>query len=129
MPVAGVKIDVSQDGNLVGSGLSDEDGTWLVLVPGAGVYAVHLDETTLPEGVGLAEGTRATLSDVEVTEGKEKVVLVASSSPPLFTAMMTMTMRATAATAIHGNHFFRLSSIECLQIDFMYRLYLCGRAE
>lgn len=77
LPVAGVTIDVSQDGNVVGSGVSGDDGTWLVLVPGAGTYAVQLDETTLPEGVGLADGARSTLSDVEVTEGKEKVVLFA----------------------------------------------------
>lgn len=75
LPVAGVKINVSQDGNLIGSDSSGEDGAWLVPVVGPGLYTIELDGSTLPDGVRLAEGARSTLPDVEVTGGKEKVVL------------------------------------------------------
>jgi branched-chain amino acid transport system permease protein len=75
VPVADVTIDVTQDGTLVGSAVSNDDGTWLVPVPGPGTYGVDLIEETLPDGVSLSEGGRSILADVEVTEGKEKVVL------------------------------------------------------
>jgi branched-chain amino acid transport system permease protein len=74
-PISGVTIDVTQGGTLIGSDVSGNDGTWLVAVPGAGTYSVELDASTLPSDVSPAEGSRLVLPDVEVTEGKEKVVL------------------------------------------------------
>ncbi len=54
-PVAGVTISVyTEDGQLVGSAATDEDGYWTVPVPRAGVYRVELDESTLPDGVVVA---------------------------------------------------------------------------
>ncbi len=40
----------------MGSAATDEDGYWTVPVPRAGVYRVELDETTLPDGVVVANG-------------------------------------------------------------------------
>ncbi len=51
-PVAGVSMIVSQDASEIGTGVSDEDGNWVVTVPSAGVYQVALDQGTLPDGVG-----------------------------------------------------------------------------
>jgi neutral amino acid transport system permease protein len=56
-PVAGVTINVyTEDGDLVGSAESAEDGSWSVPVPGSGDYRIELDENTLPSGVVVATG-------------------------------------------------------------------------
>jgi len=74
-PVAGVTIIVSQDGNAIGSSVSDETGDWSVSVPAAGIYQVEIDLATLPEGVSLTDPDRQTLPEVEVRESRSKVVL------------------------------------------------------
>ena len=73
--MSGVVIDVSQDGIPVGTATSANDGTWLVPVPGPGIYEVQLDTTTLPGGVELTDPDRDTLPEIEVLEGKSKTVL------------------------------------------------------
>lgn len=56
-PVRGVTISVyTEDGQLVGSAETDEDGYWMVPVPRSATYRVELDESTLPEGVVAATG-------------------------------------------------------------------------
>lgn len=53
-PAAGVTIVVTDaDGNEVGSAATDEEGIFLLELPGPGRYTLTLDETTLPEGVAL----------------------------------------------------------------------------
>ncbi len=74
-PVPDVTIDVTLDGQPIGSAVSAEDGTWLVPVPGAGTYQVELDVSTLPEGVDLTDPERVILPAVEVGEGQEKTVI------------------------------------------------------
>jgi branched-chain amino acid transport system permease protein len=73
--VAGVTIVVAQDGTDIGSAVSDEAGEWLVAVPGAGVYQVTLDESTLPDGVAPTDPDATTLPEVAVREGQQKTVL------------------------------------------------------
>ncbi|MEA2009303.1 MAG: hypothetical protein U9N78_01205, partial [Actinomycetota bacterium] len=55
LPVAGATVTVSQDGNEIGAGESGADGKWEVSVPGAGIYQVRLETSTLPEGVALTD--------------------------------------------------------------------------
>jgi neutral amino acid transport system permease protein len=56
-PVVGAVVYVyNEDGDLVGSAESDEDGNWLVPVPGSASYRVVLDESTLPDGLVGATG-------------------------------------------------------------------------
>ncbi|QSB17341.1 branched-chain amino acid ABC transporter permease [Natronosporangium hydrolyticum] len=56
-PVAGVTITVyTEDGDLVVSAETDEDGYWVVPVPESATYLVELDESTLPDGVALTSG-------------------------------------------------------------------------
>jgi branched-chain amino acid transport system permease protein len=73
-PVEGVAIIVEQDGAVVGTAESAEDGTWEISVPGAGVYAVSLDIASLPEGVAPTDPSRMTLPDVAVRDGQNKTV-------------------------------------------------------
>lgn len=50
VPVEGVVITVTQDGNEVGSATTDAEGNWTVPVPAPGDYDVALDASTLPPG-------------------------------------------------------------------------------
>ncbi len=75
IPTAGVTIIVRQEGSEIGRGESDSEGSWEIPVPGAGVYQVTLDTTTLPDGVGLTNPDAAELPDVNVREGQAKKVI------------------------------------------------------
>jgi branched-chain amino acid transport system permease protein len=74
-PVPGVSMIVSQDGSEIGSGVSDEDGNWVVAVPTAGVYQVALDQGTLPDGVALTDPEASELPNVVVKEGQPTTVI------------------------------------------------------
>ena len=53
-PVAGVSITVvDADGNEVGTAVTDAEGTALIVVPERADYVVRLDESTLPDDLGL----------------------------------------------------------------------------
>lgn len=54
-PLAGVRITATGDAGTVET-TSADDGRWQIEVPAKGTYAVELDESTLPEGVSLADG-------------------------------------------------------------------------
>lgn len=73
--VEGVTITVSQDGNEVGSAVSDAEGRWEIALPGPGSYRITLDVATLPEGVALTDPERAELSDVNVLGGQRRSVI------------------------------------------------------
>lgn len=55
----GVSLTVfTEDGEVVGTAVTDDDGIFLLPVAGAGVYVVELDPSTLPEGVVLKSPDR-----------------------------------------------------------------------
>lgn len=57
-PVADVTISVyAEDGTPVASGETDRDGYWSVSVPESATYRVELDESTLPAGLTVVNGT------------------------------------------------------------------------
>jgi branched-chain amino acid transport system permease protein len=74
-PVAGVTLEVRRDGGAIGSGVSGDDGTWDVPVPGEGVYEVRLDTSTLPDGVALTDPEKDVITDVKVRVGQAKKVI------------------------------------------------------
>ena len=56
----GVEITVSQDGEEIATGATDEVGFFLIELPESGTYQVTLDESTLPDGIALTdEGSEA----------------------------------------------------------------------
>lgn len=71
----GVQLTVRLGGDEVGTAVSDAEGDWEIPVPGPGLYDVELDQSSLPEGVGLTDPDRSVLTDVEVLEGRSKTVL------------------------------------------------------
>lgn len=80
-PVEGVTINVATaDGQPAGAAASDADGRWRVDLPGPGEYTVSIDEGTLPEGVGLRDPERQSIT-VQVFEGNPRAVLFALGTP------------------------------------------------
>ena len=68
--VEGVTMTVfDETDSEVGSSVTDVDGNWRVVLPGAGSYRVVLAEETLPEGVPLRNEGRNELPAVQVDEG------------------------------------------------------------
>nr|WP_083706427.1 MULTISPECIES: branched-chain amino acid ABC transporter permease [Arthrobacter] len=54
-PLEGVKI-TAKSGDFTGEATSGANGSWRIGVPTQGTYEIELDESTLPEGITLAEG-------------------------------------------------------------------------
>jgi branched-chain amino acid transport system permease protein len=54
-PIPGVTI-TARNGDFVGTTRSAANGSWSIGVPTQGTYEVELDESTLPEGIKLADG-------------------------------------------------------------------------
>ncbi|MET4589983.1 branched-chain amino acid ABC transporter permease [Arthrobacter sp. 754] len=54
-PIANVKI-TAKSGDFEGSATSGANGAWNIGVPVQGTYEIELDESTLPEGIKLADG-------------------------------------------------------------------------
>jgi branched-chain amino acid transport system permease protein len=54
-PIEGVKITAT-NADFTGTATSGANGSWRIAVPAQGTYEVELDESTLPEGIQLAEG-------------------------------------------------------------------------
>ncbi len=69
----GVEITVSQGGEEVATGTTDEGGFFVVALPGNGTYQVTLDTETLPKGFELTDEGRATLNNVKVNLGDQQV--------------------------------------------------------
>jgi len=56
-PVAGVRLVVeNESGEVVGEGVTDENGNYRIGIPEPGTYVVRIDEENLPEGLGVDEG-------------------------------------------------------------------------
>lgn len=70
----GVSITVTQDGEEVGEGVTDDGGVFVVEVPGNGTYGVSLDTETLPDGFSLTSESGATLESVRVNLGDQQAV-------------------------------------------------------
>lgn len=76
-PVEGAEIEVLLGEDPVGTGTSDAEGEWRIVVPEPGTYRVRLDPESLPEGVSLRDPERVELDAVRVLEGRDKRVVFA----------------------------------------------------
>ncbi|MEQ1700231.1 MAG: branched-chain amino acid ABC transporter permease [Ilumatobacteraceae bacterium] len=67
-PVEGVSVTVTDPtGAVVGEGVTDAKGVAKITVPSAGEFIVTIDTSTLPDGMGIAEGENS--RTVNVTDG------------------------------------------------------------
>lgn len=58
VPLPGIGATVTDaDGNVIGEGVTDESGVFVVVLPARADYTVTLDESTLPEGKALTAQT------------------------------------------------------------------------
>lgn len=69
----GVDVTVSQDGQEVGTATTEDDGVFVIEIPGNGVYQVSLDPETLPDEFSLTDEDRASLGSVRVNLGDQQV--------------------------------------------------------
>ncbi len=76
----GVNVTVTDDaGNVVGEAATDIEGTFVVELPGPGVYSVLIDEETLPEGIALRNPERNPAS-VNVEAGQTGRTIFATTT-------------------------------------------------
>lgn len=113
---AGVTIAVvDQSGANVGQAATNSEGQWSVVVPGAGTYTVTLDESTLPEGMGLREGYDAT-SEVTVAQGASRAVVFAVGEAPKGTPFG----ERAAQTVFNGLKFGLIIAMSAIGLSLIY---------
>jgi len=117
VPVEGVGVTVSQDGQEVGNASSDGAGAWEVPLPGSGLYVVTLDVSTLPEGVTLTDPTKVELPDVEVLTGQQKKVVFPLGEGTLVTPS---TYRRVAALFVAGLKLGAIIALSAVGLSLVY---------
>jgi neutral amino acid transport system permease protein len=75
-PIPDVELVAKKGDRKVGEAVTDEEGSWEIMLPGPGTYTVTLDTDTLPKGVGLRDPDKDTL-EVEIEEGRAKGLIFA----------------------------------------------------
>ena len=113
---AGVRIAaVDQSGTSIGQAVTNAEGQWSVAVPGAGTYAVTLDESTLPEGMGLREGYDSTIQ-VTVAQGASRAVVFAVGEAPKGTPFG----ERAAQTVFNGLKFGLIIAMSAIGLSLIY---------
>ena len=113
---AGVSIAVvDQSGTSIGQTVTNAEGQWSVAVPGPGTYTVTLDESTLPEGMGLREGFDSTMQ-VTVTQGASRAVVFAVGEAPKGTPFG----ERAAQTLFNGLKFGLIIAMSAIGLSLIY---------
>ncbi len=113
---AGVSIAVvDQSGTSIGQTVTNAEGQWSVAVPGSGTYTVTLDESTLPEGMGLREGFDSTMQ-VTVTQGASRAVVFAVGEAPKGTPFG----ERAAQTLFNGLKFGLIIAMSAIGLSLIY---------
>ncbi|MCY4037080.1 MAG: branched-chain amino acid ABC transporter permease [bacterium] len=113
---AGVEITVADEsGTRVGRALTDAEGRWSVPVPGAGTYRVTIDESTLPDGIGLRQGYEAT-AEATVADGASRAVVFAVGEAPKGTPFG----ERAAQTVFNGLKFGLIIAMSALGLSLIY---------
>lgn len=113
---AGVDIIVAdQSGTRIGQTVTDAEGQWSVVVPGADTYRVTLDESTLPDGIGLREGFESTV-EAAVTEGASRAVVFAVGDAPKGTPFG----ERAAQTVFNGLKFGLIIAMSAIGLSLIY---------
>ena len=113
---AGVEITVAdQSGTRIGRAVTDSEGRWSVMVPGAGTYRVTLDEGTLPDGIGLREGFESTV-EAAVTVGASRAVVFAVGEAPRGTPFG----ERAAQTVFNGLKFGLIIAMSAIGLSLIY---------
>ena len=113
---AGVEITVAdQSGASIGRAVTDSQGQWSVAVPVAGTYRVSLDQSTLPDGIGLREGFES-IVEVAVLEGASRAVVFAVGEAPKGTPFGDR----AAQTVFNGLKFGLIIAMSAIGLSLIY---------
>jgi neutral amino acid transport system permease protein len=100
VPAIGVEFEVSQDGEVLGSDVTDDEGVFRFAVPGPGRYEVDLAEETLPEGVRV-RGDR-TAAFVNVNAGQIATALFSLETGETVVAGGSINLRRVLQLTVDG---------------------------
>jgi neutral amino acid transport system permease protein len=116
-PVEGVTINVAtEDGQEVGTAVTDASGVWSVPVPEPGRYSVSIDVDTLPEGAALQNPDRATLTPT-VRPGQHQTVVFAIGERA---ALTTSRLDRLSNLAAEGVKFGLMIALAALGLSMVY---------
>jgi len=118
-PVEGVVMEVTSDGDEIGTGISDADGVAAVEVPGAGQYDVTLDASSFPDGITLAEDAPTELSPRVQASGDRSVIfrLVADGES---TATATSGVERFASLLASGIRFGLVIALAAVGLSLIF---------
>jgi neutral amino acid transport system permease protein len=116
-PVEGVTINVAtEDGQEVGTAVTDASGVWSVPVPEPGRYSVSIDVDTLPEGAALQNPDRATLTPT-VRPGQHQTVVFAIGERA---ALTTSRLDRLSNLAAEGVKFGLMIALAALGLSMVF---------
>jgi len=115
-PIAGVTITVVGEG-FEGSTTSAEDGTWAIPVPAQGDYVVSIDLTTLPEGVGLTDPEKVSVTTVVKPPTSNRIIIF-----PLGQSLVQTTTiwEQGAQLTVSGIQFGLMIALGALGLSLIY---------
>ena len=115
-PIAGVTITVVGEG-FEGSTTSAEDGTWAIPVPVQGDYVVSIDLTTLPEGVGLTDPEKVSVTTVVKPPTSNRIIIF-----PLGQSLVQTTTiwEQGAQLTVSGIQFGLMIALGALGLSLIY---------
>jgi neutral amino acid transport system permease protein len=114
--VEGVEIDVSLDGEAIGTGVSDADGEWSVDLPGPGTYEVTINVDTLPGDVDLRNPDRTTL-ELRVGQGATSTALFALGEREDVGSIM---LQRLAQSTVNGLKFGLIIAMTAIGLSLIF---------
>ncbi len=118
IPLAGVAITVTGEGGFSESVTTGDDGKWVVLVPGQGSYEVTIDTETLPDGVGLTDATKSTITTNVVPPNVRRTVIFALGEST--SSGGTSKWEQAAQLTVEGIRFGLLIALGALGLSLIY---------
>ncbi len=118
VPIAGVTITVTSPEGFTESVTTGADGKWVIPVPGQGTYTVTIDTETLPDGVGLTEADKVTITTNVVPPNVRRVVIFPLGEST--SSGGTSTWEQAAQLTVEGFRFGLLIALGALGLSLIY---------
>jgi branched-chain amino acid transport system permease protein len=116
IPIAGVVINATGDG-FEGTATTAEDGTWVIPVPAQGEYTVSIDTSTLPEGVGLTDPDKSSITTNVRPPNLNRIVIFPLGES---TSVETSVWGTAAQLTVEGLRFGLLIALGALGLSLIY---------
>jgi branched-chain amino acid transport system permease protein len=115
-PIAGVTI-TAKGGGFEGSTTSGADGKWVIVLPSDGEYVVGIDVSTLPEGVGLTDPSKVSISTTVAPPTTNRIIIFPLGQS---TTKTTSLWEQSAQLAVSGLEFGLLIALGALGLSLIY---------